>query len=218
MQHLFKHLRAHPALFSAALVGIFVALFAPDIRGVVTRGLLGWNVGVWIYLVWVGVAMSRANHGRLKRIALAQAESARTVLMVVALAALFSLGAVVVEISAAKAAADARHAWPYIAMALSTVVGSWLLLPILFGLSYASSYHADTGGTGLGFPHVEPDFEPAYIDFLYFAFTIAVASQTSDVTVTTRPMRRLVLMQAVLSFVFNTMILAFSINMAAGLF
>lgn len=218
MPRLLKHLRAHPALFSAALIGIVAGLFVPDIRSVVTRGLLGWNVGVWIYLVWAAVVMSQANHGRLKRIAMAQAESARTVLMVVALAALFSLGAVVVELSAAKAAGDALHAWPHIGIALSTVVGSWLLLPILFSLSYASSYHADTGGTGLGFPHAESDFEPAYIDFLYFAFTIAVASQTSDVTVTTRPMRRLVLTQAVLSFVFNTMILAFSINMAAGLF
>ena len=62
------------------------------------------------------------------------------------------------------------------------------------------------------------DFEPDYSDFLYFSFTIAVASQTSDVTVTTRAMRRLVLLQAVLSFIFNTTILAFSINIAASLF
>ena len=64
----------------------------------------------------------------------------------------------------------------------------------------------------------KPGFEPGYSDFFYFSFTIAVASQTSDVTVTTRAMRRLVLLQAVLSFIFNTMILAFSINMAASLF
>ena len=129
-----------------------------------------------------------------------------------------SLGAVVVELSAAKGA-DARHAWPHIALALATVVGSWLMLPVLFGLNYASSLPRRqrrqrprvSGGR-------DADFEPGYGDFFYFSFTIAVASQTSDVAVTTRPMRRLVLLQSVLSFIFNTMILAFSINMAASLF
>ena len=54
--------------------------------------------------------------------------------------------------------------------------------------------------------------------FLYFSFTIAVTAQTSDVGVTTRAMRRLVLGQSVLSFVFNTTILAFSINAVASFF
>ena len=173
-----------------------------------TRCLIGWAVGVWLYLGIVAFLIARADRDHLKRVAMAQAEGAKTVLAVVALAALSSLGAVVFELSAAKGA-DARHAWPHIALALATVVGSWLMLPVLFGLNYASSYHADSGGTGLGFPAAETPFEPGYGDFFYVSFTIAVASQTSDVTVTTRPMRRLVLLQAVLSFIFNTMILAF---------
>ena len=63
---------------------------------------------------------------------------------------------------------------------------------------------------GLSFPGAGKDFEPDHTDFLYFSFTIAVTAQTSDVGVTTREMRRLVLFQSVLSFVFNTTILAFS--------
>ncbi|MEO7008621.1 MAG: DUF1345 domain-containing protein, partial [Caldimonas sp.] len=57
-----------------------------------------------------------------------------------------------------------------------------------------------------------------YADFLYFSFTIAVAAQTADVSVSTRRMRRLTLTQSILAFVFNTTILAFSINIAASLF
>ena len=212
-----RHLRAHPALALAALAGICAALLIPGVPTTVTRCLLGWNVGVWLYLAVVTFLIARADRDHLQRVAMAQAEGAKTVLAVVALAALSSLGAVVIELSAAKGA-DPRHAWPHLALALATVVGSWLMLPVLFGLNYASSYHADSGGRGLGFPAAETPFEPGYGDFFYFSFTIAVASQTSDVTVTTRPMRRLVLLQAMLSFIFNTMILAFSINMAASLF
>jgi uncharacterized membrane protein len=212
-----RHVRAHPALTLATLAGLATGMLIPNAPSIVTRSLLGWNVGVWIYLATVALMMARSDRGRLRKVALAQAESAKTVLVVVVLAALFSLGAVVFELSAAKGS-DSAHALRHLSLALSTVVGSWLLLPILFGLNYATSYHAESCGAGLGFPTVEAPFEPGYGDFLYFSFTIAVASQTSDVTVTTRPMRRLVLLQSVLSFVFNTMILAFSINMAASLF
>lgn len=212
-----RHLRAHPALSLAALAGTSAALLIPGVPTAVTRCLIGWNVGVWLYLAVVAFIVARADRDHLKRVAMAQAEGAKTVLAVVALATLFTLGAVVVELSAAKGQ-DARHAWPHIALALGTVVGSWLMLPVLFGLNYASSFHAESDGSGLGFPGAKPGFEPGYSDFFYFSFTIAVASQTSDVTVTTRAMRRLVLLQAVLSFIFNTMILAFSINMAASLF
>jgi uncharacterized membrane protein len=68
------------------------------------------------------------------------------------------------------------------------------------------------------FPGSEPGFEPDHTDFLYFSFTIAVTAQTSDVGVTTRAMRMLVLAQSILSFVFNTTILAFSVNAAASFF
>jgi uncharacterized membrane protein len=69
----------------------------------------------------------------------------------------------------------------------------------------------------LVFPEPDKAFRPDYADFLYFSFTIAVATQTADVAISTRPMRRLVLLQAVLSFVFNTTILALTINIAASL-
>lgn len=217
MKSTLRHLRAHPALATATVAGFVAAFLIPNAPTLVTRCLLGWNIGVWLYLAWVAVMMIRSDRGHLKRLALAQAEGAKTVLAVVALAALFSLGAVVVELSAAKGP-DAQHAARHIGLALSTVVGSWLLLPILFCLNYASSYHADTGGSGLGFPGADAAFEPDYDDFLYFSFTVAVTAQTSDVAVTTRPMRRLVLLQSVLSFVFNTMILAFAVNMAVSVF
>jgi uncharacterized membrane protein len=219
MRTVASHLRAHPHLVVSALAGIAAGAVAVAAgwggAQPVSQMLVGWNVGAWIYLVWAAWSMARADRGHLIRVAKAQAEGAGAVLAIVATAALASLGAVIVELSAAKAAGP-YGALPHVLFALATVLSSWLLVPTLFTLNYASLYHTRAGG--LDFQDGDPAFEPGYSDFLYFSFTIAVASQTADVTITNRAMRRLALTQGLLSFVFNTTILAFMINMAASLF
>ena len=215
-----RHIRTRPRLALAAAAGIAAALLVPGIHRVVARSLFGWNVGVWLFLVLAAAMMLRADHEHLRRSAIEQAEGAAAVLALVIVAAVVSIVAIVIELSAAKLGAQQR--WPHLLFALSTVTGSWLLLPTLFAMNYASLYYRHPSrhpqGSGLKFPDAEADFRPDYADFLYFSFTIAVASQTADVVVTTRPMRRLVLLQSVLSFAFNTTILALTINIAAGLF
>jgi uncharacterized membrane protein len=213
----FNHVRSRPRLFICAAIGTAVALLAPGVEHAVTRSLLGWNVGVWLFLVLIGMMMLRADHEHLRRTAIAHAEGAGTVLALVIIAAVVSIVAIVIELSAAKGP-DAHHALPHVLFALATVTGSWLLLPTLFALNYASLYYRSARGGGLKFPEPDDTFKPDYADFLYFSFTIAVASQTADVSITNRPMRRLVLLQSVLSFAFNTTILAFTINIAASLF
>jgi uncharacterized membrane protein len=198
-------------------VGFVVGAAWPGIDSLVSRALVGWNVLVWLYLALVAVALLRAEHGHYKRAALEQAESAAAVLAIVVGAAVVSLAAIVFELIAAKAAGPHRML-PHFVFAGLTVLGSWLLLPTLFGLTYASEYYKPEPDRGLAFPDSEPGFEPDHTDFLYFSFTIAVTAQTSDVGVTTRAMRRLVLFQSILSFVFNTTILAFSVNAAASFF
>jgi len=122
-----------------------------------------------------------------------------------------------VELAAAKAGGGG---WQHLAFAAITVVGSWLLLPVLFALDYASRYYRANPAGGLLFPDAAGNagFHADYVDFLYFAFTVAVALQTADIAIASRPMRRLVLLQALLSFAFNTAILALTVNIAAGLF
>ena len=214
---LFAHIRARPRMAICAAIGIAAGTLTPGIAHATTRSLFGWNVGVWLFLVLIYPMMMRADHERLRRTALAHAEGAAVVLTLVVTAAVASIVAIVIELAAVKAP-GARHALPHILFALTSVVGSWLLLPTLFALNYASLYYRQPHGSGLAFPGLDETFKPDYADFLYFAFTIAVASQTADVSITTRPMRRLVLAQSLLSFVFNTTILAFSINIAASLF
>lgn len=212
-----SHLLTHGRLIGCAIVGAVVGAAWPGVESLVARALLGWNVLVWLYLVLVALALVRADHGHIKRLALAQAESAGTVLAIVVVTAVISLIAVILELVAAKAAGP-HHLLGHLVFGAVTVLGSWLLLPTLFALSYASAYYGPEPDRGLAFPGATSDFEPDHTDFLYFSFTIAVTAQTSDVGVTTRRMRRLVLTQSVLSFVFNTTILAFSINAAASFF
>ncbi len=97
-----------------------------------------------------------------------------------------------------------------------TLAGSWLLMGTLFCFHYAHMYYmSPAAARPLAFPngYTQPD----YLDFLYFAFTINVAAQTSDVTVLTPGLRRFVLAQSVLCFFFNLSILGLSVNIAAAL-
>ena len=217
MHPLVLHLRVRPRLALSLLVGLATALAWPYPAGGVARTLIGWNAAVWLYLVLVGWMMVRADHHLLRRVAQAQAEAAGTVLALVSTAAVASLAGVVVELTAAKLP-GARHALPHVVLALVTVAGAWLLVPMMFALTYASLFCRTAAGVGLRFPADEPGLHPDYGDFLYFAFTIAVASQTADVSVTTQAMRRLVLLQSLLAFGFNTAILAFTVNLAASMF
>jgi uncharacterized membrane protein len=216
-RHALRHLCARPRLLIAAGIGLAAMVLLPGAPRQVTLGLLGWNAATWLYLLLVLAMMLRADHERLRRTALAQAEASVTVLTLVVLAAVVSLVGMVVELSAAKLP-GAAHALPHVLFALATVVGSWLLVPTMFALTYASLYYRGTHGVALQFPSADPTYKPDYSDFLYFAFTIAVASQTADFNVSSPAKWRLVLLQSLLSFAFNTAILAFTINIAASMF
>lgn len=109
----------------------------------------------------------------------------------------------------------------HLTLSAVTVVCSWLLMHTMFTLHYAHSYYRDESQTpnedktgGLDFPSQN---QPDYWDFLYFSFVIGMTCQTSDVALTSCPMRRLALIHGVITFFFNTVILALSINIVAGL-
>lgn len=218
MRTLVAQVRARAHMVVSVAAGALVAALAPVPGHSAPHLLLGWNVAVWLYLAQAFWIMSRADHHHLRRTALAQAEGHGVVLLAAIAAAIASFAAIGVELSGAKGAAP-MQALPHIAAALVTVIGAWLLLPTLFALSYASAYFADDAGPdtcGLAFPG-DAKAPRHYWDFMYFSFTIAVASQTADVVITSSAMRRTVLMQSLLSFAFNTAILALTINIAASL-
>ncbi|MDY0746136.1 DUF1345 domain-containing protein [Paucibacter sp. R3-3] len=217
---LLRSLRHRPRLICSIALALVLPWLLPDSVPAPTRALIGWDAGVWLYLALLLQMMFKENgSSHLQRTAQANADSMWAVLMVATLGATASLVAVALEQSQVKQGLGTLHGLPYLVLVISTVVGSWLLLPVEFALAYAGIYHQDSAkGTephGLEFPG--QDDHPDYLDFMYFAITLAATSQTSDVAVSSRPMRRLVLIHAGLSFVFNTCVLALTINILAGL-
>ena len=209
-----KLYHARPRLFIALAIGVAVGLAIP-LRSddAVMRALIGWNVAAWSYLLFIWIMMLRADDDDVRAFAKRQDEKAWVILAALSLAAVMSMIAIVIELAGARASSSERTF--HIAMAASTVLCSWLLIPTAFGLHYAHEYYQDVRRKRtLIFP--DADGKPDYWDFMYFSFTIAVAFATSDIQVP-RASRRVVLAQSVLSFFFNAGILALSINVSASL-
>jgi uncharacterized membrane protein len=210
-----RFIRSRPYLLGAALLGLAVGLLAPGDYNGLRRALIGWNSGVWPYLLTMSWAMFRADHSRVRAIAEKQDESGGVVLTAVIIGAILSVYAIVTELANMKEATDHVKALHYGFTAL-TVVGSWLLVGVMYCFHYAHLYYTANKHTlPLAFP--DQHTQPNYWDFLYFSFTLSVAVQTSDVTVKTRDMRKLVLGHCVLAFFFNLVILGLSVNIAASL-
>lgn len=209
----FRH-HPHPRLYLAIFLGICVALLMPSHFRLISKILIGWNTAVWTYLVLMAWLMLRANHEKVIKIANQEDKRGLVILVMLSIAAVASLATIVLELSAAKHSVDFRSLH-YIFTA-TTVFGSWCFVGTMFTFHYARMYYqAATNQRPLNFPNKE--VAPDYWDFLYFSFTISVAAQTSDVIVTSRPMRKIVLFQSVLSFFFNAAIIGLSINIAASL-
>ncbi|WP_019409600.1 DUF1345 domain-containing protein [Pseudomonas psychrophila] len=207
--------RTHPRLTAATLVGVAVGIFTPAAT-LTTKILLGWNAGVWLYLLLTLWLMLRSKVADVKRTAEVEDENASVVLFMVSIAAVASLAAITLELSGNSKLSSADQLIHY-AFTGMTVVGSWLMIGVIFGLHYARLFYNNDGPEpALRFP--EGELDPDYWDFMYFSFTLSVAVQTSDVCIATREMRKAVLGHSLLGFLFNTAVLGFSINIAAGLF
>ncbi|VVC83861.1 DUF1345 domain-containing protein [Sideroxydans sp. CL21] len=207
--------RNRPRLIISIIAGISVGSIIPSQWSAVARILVGWNVTVWFYLCLTGWLMMRASHARVRMLAEQEDKSAVVILAIMSVAAVVSLAAIVLELSTVKDLALSSRMIHY-AFTGATILGSWCLVAILFTFHYARIfYRSPAEHRALRFPDNEEN--PDYWDFLYFSFTIAVAAQTSDVSVMTRSTRKTVLAQSILSFLFNAAILGMTINIAASL-
>jgi uncharacterized membrane protein len=216
MRQLPDIVRYHPRLIAATLAGPLASAFVPAHYRPVVRALVGWNTGAWIYLLLMWWMMASAGYEKVRDFADREDESAALALITVTVAAIASVAAIVLELATAKGAANSVGTAGHVVFTSLTLLGSWLLVPTIFTVHYAHLWFSDDASPrALKFPdrHLRPD----YWDFAYFAFTIAVASQTSDVAVMSKRMRRVTLAQSVLSFFFNLAVLGLSINIAAGL-
>lgn len=216
---------SRPRLVGGFVVGLlaFAASgFALSDLGASTRAIGCWDLTcVWFIALSIG-HMRRQTLANLKAHAAANDEGQGIIVTVVLIAAAASLWAVGLELSLARnahgLAKDLR-----VALAMGTVALSWFTTQLIFALHYAHAYYAPDRSTpeeddvigGLNFPGGQ---DPDNWDFVHFALVIGVASQTADVAFTAKRLRRIGSVHSLISFVFNTAVLALTINLLAGLF
>jgi len=203
--------RARPRLATAAAVATAVIAALPSDWRLPTRLLVGWDAGVALYLVLVYALMARSSIEHIRRNAARHDEGRVAILVLTVTAALASLGAILAELGSGQGPRSAQQ----LALAAATIVLSWGFIHTMFALHYAHDYYGEHGAGkgGLVFPGEQI---PDYWDFVYFAFVIGMTSQVSDVAVASRPIRRTVNAHGVVSFFFNTALLALSVNLAAS--
>ena len=222
----FRAFRDRPHLSTALTIGVLVAIGLygmPNRLEPSTRNILIWDCTALPFIVGMIVMMCDCGIDRIQARAEQQDEGRGLTLTLSILSAVLSVFAIGQELGLAKP----DHAWLKVlrvALAFSTIAVSWFFTHLIFALHYAHEYYSPetcedqkgrTDRGGLGFPGGEP---PDYWDFLHFAVIIGVASQTADVSFTSKPLRRIGTVHGALSFVFNTVVLALTINLLAGLF
>jgi uncharacterized membrane protein len=210
--------RARPRLLASLAVGLAVALVTPGGVSPALRAVIGWDCAAALFLGLVIAMATRATPESMRRRAALEDEARWVFLAMMAVAAFFAMFAILGIMHAAKAAGGAVMV-AMTAVAGLTVLLSWLLTHTVFAVHYAHDYFNDLAEKrppGLNFPSEHDD--PDYWDFLYFSFVVGMTAQVSDVQVLTQPWRRLVLAHGILSFLFNTVVLALSINLLAGFF
>lgn len=196
----------------AALLALTASALAwPVADDWMTRLALGWNVGVAVFLIDSAIRALRARSTEDLRTRAAALDAAGPAVLPLALLA----GAASVAVVVAEAV---RGSGGLAVLALVTVGLSWLFVHVIFAFHYAHAFYLrgedgkDAGG--LLFPGED---EPDYWDFLHFSLIIGVASQTADIQIADRGLRRLSTVHSVTAFVFNTVVVALAVNMAVGL-
>lgn len=205
---------ARPRLLISAALGIFIVVVIPDTYRLTSRLIVGWDIGALLYLAFVTGMIRRASIDTIKKRAALYDEGGISFLLLALLAVAASFVAIFAELANTKNQLDREAA--AIVLAGVTVVLSWSLTHVMFALHYAHLYYRDGHTKGGGILMPEQD-QPDYSDFMYFSFVIGCASQTADISSSTRAMRRVMTVHGIVSFFFNAAILALTINIAASL-
>jgi uncharacterized membrane protein len=209
--------RLHARLLISVAVGMAVILaLAMTDWSMATKLLLGWDIGVVLYLVLVYQLMVTCGIDEIRRRAAEDDEGAVALLVLTGLSGLAIMGAIVAELGIAKVAGQPRSGYG-IAIAMATIFVSWAFIHTIFALHYAHEYYGERGDHaigGLNFPGRQP---PDYWDFLYFSLVIAMTSQVSDVVITSKMIRRIATVHGALAFFFNVSVIALTVNIISNL-
>jgi len=201
---------ARPRTFTAMAVGLVVGLLLPASLRPITQALIGWDVFIGLYVVLVFGMMLRSEHQDIHRNAARQDDGRFLILVFTALGAFASIAAILFELGAAHRGA------PELTLATVTIALSWVAVHTSFALHYAHDYCRGGKTGGLQFPKGDQDDDADYWDFVYFSFIIGMTAQVSDVGITDKIIRRTATVHGIISFVYNTALVALMVNIAAS--
>ncbi|MDQ8730915.1 DUF1345 domain-containing protein [Bradyrhizobium sp. LHD-71] len=202
-----RFLRVRIRLVGSVAAGVLVLMLLPQAWRWTTRTLTAWDVTVVLYLVTTYAMIRRTDTSHIRTHAIAADDGRFAILFLTAGAALASLLAIVAEIG------TSHRGMNEILLAVVTIVMSWAMVHTTFALNYAHDYYRPRVAGGLKFPGEE---KPDYWDFIYFSFVIGMTGQVSDVAITDRGIRRTATAHGIVSFAFNTALLALMVNIAAS--
>lgn len=213
-----RSLALRPRVYFALAVVALASYLLPASMSLSLRSVIAADAGFAIYLALALWVMATFSHDAVRKRAARQDHGGLVILMIILLA----IGASFVAIASllAEAKATSGHMKLLLAgLAGLTVVLSWLVTQVVFTFHYAHEYYSpqkegEMRG-GLEFPK---DDCPDYWDFFYYATSIGATSQTSDVSISSKGLRRLTALHAIGSFFFNTAVLALAINIGSSLF
>jgi uncharacterized membrane protein len=201
---------ARPRTFLAIAFGVVTFFLLPSSFRLVTRLLTGWDTFVALYIVLVYIMMVRSSLNTIRRMAALQDDGRFLIPLLTALGAFASLAAIVLELG------QGQHKPAELMFAILTVALSWAAVHTGFALHYAHEFYRGAKPGGLQFPSGDKDEHADYWDFVYFSFVIGMTAQVSDVGITDKTIRRTATVHGIISFVFNTALLALMVNIAAS--
>lgn len=204
-----------PHLAAGAVVGLLTWLalaLVPEFRWS-TRSILAWDAGVFTFVIGMMIHMANKDPDAIRATSARQDEGQGLILGLVLVASIASLASVAAELGLAKDV-QGLEKLVRVALAAITVAASWFMVQMVFALHYAHEYYSIGRPGGLAFPGEQ---DPDYWDFIHFAVVIGAAAQTADIAFTSKPLRRIGTLHSLIAFVFNTVVLALSINLLASL-
>ena len=205
----FRVVYARPRTFLSMAIGVGSFFLLPASLRLVTRLLIGWDVFVALYLALVYFMVWRSDLSYIRRNAILQDDGRFLIPLLTALGAFASLAAIVSELGAA-------HHNPLV-FATLTIGLSWAAVHTGFALHYAHEYYRGAEPGGLQFPSGNRREVADYWDFVYFSFVIGMTAQVSDVQVCSTRIRRTTLWHSIVSFFFNTVLIAMAVNAAVAI-
>lgn len=205
-----------PRLLAGAALMVATYFLFPFAVREPTRLLIAWNVGAWAFLVMIALMMADPRRDARARAA-PEDENQWMLVFLGIVAACAAMAAIVWELGPVKNMTGLAKAG-HLALVAATILSAWTFLNVIFALHYAGIYFQPLSGKirgGLDFPDKA---DPGWAEFVYQAFVVGCTFASSDVNVTSTRMRRICVIQGVVFFFFNAIILALTINIAANFF